>query len=145
MNRLKAFFVLSKDIFDSYAEYVPESQTGEVAGEGASVPLPAKGVLKSITNAIDAILAFMDAHRANLDVCKQIETDVAQCTKMVTYRTSAGVAKAYWVVSGILKSRQANGLDESAATTDLTRAVTKANASNWRDASDKICAAYSDL
>ena len=145
VNRLRAFFVLLKDIFDGYAEFIPESQTIEALGEGASIPLPEKALLKNVANAIDAILAFMDAHRANLDVCKQIETDVSQCSKMVAYRTSAGVMKAYWVVSGILQSRRDSGLDEVKAATDLAQAAIRGRNFLWRDAYDKICAAYSDL
>lgn len=61
-----------------------------VAGEGAAVPIPLKGVFKGVADAVDAIVATVDAHRANLGVCKQIETGVAQCTKLLEYRTPAG-------------------------------------------------------
>ena len=139
LNRLKAFFALIKGIFDTASEYAPDWYPVTVAGEGAAVPIPLKGVFKGVADAVDSIVATVDAHRANLGVCKQIETDVAQCTKLLEYRTPAGNKKAYWVVKGII---HAQGDFSPAADALLTEAGGFHRRFLWQQAYQKICDAY---
>jgi len=145
LNRLKAFFVLIKGIFDDGSEYAPDWYPIEVVGEGAAIPVPLKGVFKGVADGIDAILAAVDAHRSNLGVCRQIETDVAQRVDLVEYRTAGGVRKAYWAVYGVLRAQLANGADEATATGRMTAAASLIRASRWYDAYHKICDAYAAL
>ncbi len=113
LNRVRAGWSWIANGLDGGAELAPESISVTLLGEGTAVPVPLKGLLKLTAKVIESIFASVDAHRANLGLCRQIETDVAQRASLVDYRDAKGVLSAYWVVYGILESRQAQYLDET--------------------------------
>ncbi len=142
LNRFKAGFVWVKNMLDGTSEFAPETVEVTLVGEGGSVPVPIKGIMKTVASVIDSIFASVDAHRANLDLCKKIETDVAQCTPLLEYRTSAGNKKAYWVVKGII---HAQGDFSPAADSLLTEAGSLHRNYMWQAAYGKICDAYAAI
>jgi hypothetical protein len=142
LNRLKASFSALKNMLNGVSEYVPDKRTVVIAGEGTDAPNYLKPTLKLIANVIETIFAFVDAHRANLDACKKIETDVAQCTPLLEYRTSAGNKKAYWVVKGII---QAQGNFSPKADSLLVDAGSFHKNYRWQDAYKRICDAYAAI
>jgi hypothetical protein len=142
LNRLKATFVAIKDALSGIADNMENNVTVTVAGTSASVPNRPKRLLTVAAQSIDAIFAAVDAHRANLDVCKKIETDIAGRTQLLEYRTSAGNKKAYWVVKGIIEAQgnfspKADGL--------LTEAGNLHRNYAWQAAYNKICDAYAEI
>jgi hypothetical protein len=145
LNRLRAFFLLIKSIFDDGSEYAPDWYPITLVGEGAAVPIPLKGVFKGVADGVDAILAAVDAHLSNLGLCRQIETDVAQRVPLVEYRTAKGVRNAYWVVYGILGVQRGSGVDETRATAQLLAAANLIRNSKWKEAYSSICDAYALL
>jgi hypothetical protein len=142
LNRLKATFVAIKDALGGLADNMENSITVTVAGTSASVPNTTKRLLTVMAQSIDAVWAAVDAHRANLDVCKKIETDIAQRTPLLEYRTTAGNKKAYWVVKGII---QAQGNFSPAAESLLTEAGNLHRNYMWQAAYNKICDAYAAI
>jgi hypothetical protein len=147
-NHLKALLFRWKNRFDSFSEYPPDEANISLVGEGGgAVKIPAKAFLKSVSNAIDSILNLADTYRANLDVCKRIETDVAQCTPLAEYRTSAGTRMAYWVVYGIVNRRSTADakLNTTAAKQQLDEAAFYYGSSNWKQTYTQICRAYAAL
>jgi hypothetical protein len=142
LNSLKATFVAIKDTFGGVADNMENTIDVTVAGTGVKVPNRAKRLVTVAAQSIDAVWAAVDAHRANLDVCKKIETDVAQRTQLVEYRTSAGNKKAYWVVKGII---QAQGDFSPTANSLLTEAGNLHRNYMWQAAYNKICDAYAAI
>ena len=143
MNRLKAFFLLLKDSFDGISEFVPEKKTVVVAGEGTDVDNPVKPALKAVAQAIDAILAAVDAYRGNRDECKKIETDVAQCTPLLEYRTDPGSKTAFFVVMGVV-AQSGSSLTTSQSSL-LSQAGDLYSQKRYQAAYRRICAAYAAL
>jgi len=142
LNRVKAGFFWTKSAFGAISEYAPEDKVVTLAGEGTSVHLPIRAILKSIPAIIESIFASVDAFRANLDECKKTEIDLAQRAPLYEYRTSAGNKKAYWVVRGIIDGRQ---IYAPAAEDLLTQAANLHRNYRWQAAYDKICDAYAKL
>ena len=142
LNRLRAGWTWVKNMLDGGAELIPDKITAVAVGEGGSIPIPLKGFVKLAAAVIESIFASVDAHRANLALCKQIESDLAQRTQLVEYRTSAGNKKAYWVVKGII---HAQGDFSPAAGSLLTEAGNLHRNYMWQAAYNKICDAYAAL
>ena len=109
--------------------------------------IPTKAFLKSVSNVIDSILNLADTYRVNLDACKRIETDVAQCTLLPEYRTPAGVRMACRVVYGIVnrKSTADAKRNTTAAQQQLDEAGSYYGISNWKQTYTQICLAYAAL
>ena len=142
MNRVRAGFFWTKSAFGAISEYAPEFKDVTLAGEGTSVHLPIRAMLKSVPAVIESIFASIDAFRANLGECKRIETDIAQHAQLYEYRTSAGNKKAYWVVRGLIDGQ---GLVAPEAEDLLTQAANLHRNYRWQAAYDKICDAYAKL
>ena len=119
----------------------------ELVGETAGVPFPLKGTMKSASKVIESIFASVDAYRANLDLCKQIETEVAQSAMLVDYRTAYGVLTAYWVVKGVMDRPSMASIDKTTANSRLDEAGNFFGQANpdYIAAYGKICAAYTAL
>jgi hypothetical protein len=145
LNRVKASLFLLKNMLDGLSEFTDAYIEIELAGEGGSVPLVLKGIAKTAASIIESIFDAVDAHRANLDVCRQIEADVAQKAALVAYRTRDPVAHAYWVVHGILDYRTQKGLDETQAAALLNTARGYAYRGLWKNAFSSISDAYAAL
>jgi hypothetical protein len=142
LNRVKAGFFWTKSAFGAISEYAPEFKDVTLAGEGTSVHLPLRAMLKSVPAAIESIFASVDAYRANLGECKKIETDVAQRAPMLEYRSAVGNKKAYWVVRGII---DAQGIFSPQAESLLAEAGNLHRNYSWQAAYLKICDAYAAL
>jgi hypothetical protein len=142
LNRVKAGFFWSKSLLNGIAEYVPDEKTVVLGGEGTNVHIPVQATMKAAANVIESIFASVDAYRANLDVCKKIETDIAGRTQLLEYRTAAGNKKAYWVVKGIIL---AQGNFSPTAESLLTEAGNLHRNYNWQGAYNKICDAYAAI
>ena len=103
--------------------------------------------MKSASKVIESIFASVDAHRANLDLCKQIETDVAQLAVLVDYRTPERVKTAYWVVKGVMARGSMKGVDQTRANTRLDNAgrLYGQSTPDYIGAYSEISAAYQAL
>ena len=145
LNRVKATLLAVKEMSDGLSDSAPETYDLALFGEGASIPLPLKLIMKVTPSVIASIFAAVDAHRANLDVCRQIEADVASSSPLVQYRTRDGVAHAYWVVQGILDYRTQNGDLETKALSYFHDAKALASKGLWKNAFDQLHNAYAAL
>ena len=147
LQRVRAGWTWVSNMLDGVSEFSDAEWVIELAGEGSSIPTLIKGTMKTIGKVIESIFASVDAHRANLGLCRQIETDVAQHANLVDYRDAKGVTSAYWVVYGILQSRQTENpdLNERAATASLNSAGHFFGEGNYREAYDHIVHAYARL
>jgi len=145
LNRVKATLFVLKNTLDGLSEFTDAYIEIELAGEGGSVPLVVKGVAKTVANNIESIFDAVDAHRANLDVCRQIEADVAEGSPLIQYQTRDGVAHAYWVVQGILDYRTQNGILETKALSYFHDAKALAHRGLWKNAFAQIHNAYANL
>ncbi|HTR58718.1 MAG TPA: hypothetical protein VMM27_11130 [Casimicrobiaceae bacterium] len=142
LNRVRAGWTWVSNMLDGVSEFTDALVHIEVIGEGSSIPILVKGFMKTAGKAIESIFASVDAHRANLALCKQIETDVAQRTQLREYRTDAGNKKAYWVVKGIV---QGQGIVSPTAESLLNQAGNFYAESKFQNAYNKICDAYAAL
>jgi hypothetical protein len=142
MNRLKGFFSMLKSVLDGASEWMPDKKTIVAAGEGTDFKMPTQATLKTVAGIIEVVFGFVDAHRANLDLCKKIESDIAARTPLFEYRTAAGNKKAYWVVKGIIK---AQGNFAPKAESLLDEAGNLHRNYRWVDAYNKICDAYAAI
>ncbi|MGE5090314.1 MAG: hypothetical protein ACM3QY_14395 [Candidatus Levyibacteriota bacterium] len=145
LNRVKATLMVVKEMSDGLSDSAPETYDLTLFGEGASIPLPVKAIMKVTPAVIASIFDAVDAHRANLDVCKQIEADVAGGSSLVQYRTRDGVAHAYWVVKGILDYRTQKGILETKALSYFHDAQALAYRGLWKNAFDQLHNAYANL
>ncbi len=146
-NRVRARWSWVSNMLDGISEFSDSTVTLELIGEGGSVPVVIKGVMKSASKVIESIFASVDAYRANLDLCKQIETDVAQSAMLVDYRTAHGVETAYWVVKGVMARSSMASIDKTTANSRLDEAGNFFGQANpdYIAAYGKICAAYTAL
>jgi hypothetical protein len=147
LNRVRAGWTWVSNMLDGLAEFSEEDVTVELVGEGGSVPVVIKGVMKSAAKVIESIFASVDAYRANLGLCKQVETDVAQSAMLVDYRTAYGVATAYWVVRGVMNRPSMASIDKTTANSRLDEAGNLYGQAtpDYIAAYGKICAAYTAL
>ena len=147
LNRVRAGWSWVSKMLDGISEFSDASVTVTLVGEGGSFPIIVKGVMKSASKVIESIFASVDAHRANLDLCKQIETDVAQIAMLLDYRTEDGVKKAYWVVKGVMARPSMASIDKTIANSRLDKAGSLFGRANpdYIAAYGKICAAYTAL
>jgi hypothetical protein len=91
-----------------FSEYPKENAEFSFAGEGMfGVKIPTKPFFKTVSNALDSLHDMMEKYRSKLGECARVEQDVRSCTKLVEYRTRTGIRKAYFVMSGVLKSQLA--------------------------------------
>lgn len=130
---------------DIVAGFLPGDTVVVAAGEGGTVAGdPVKGVLEAIPKVITAIFDAVDMYRSRLAVCKGVEADVAGRSTLVMYRTESGVAKAYWVVEGVLKrERSLNPAASYAqADADMRHAYAFASKREWVQAYKAICDGY---
>jgi len=121
-NRVKMALTWVSNMLDGTSEFLDADYVVELIGEGASVPVFIKGGMKTIGKVIESIFVSLDTYRANLDICRQIETDVAQGTILATYRTRDGVKTAYWVVKGVMTRASLSDVDQTDANKKLDEA-----------------------
>jgi hypothetical protein len=147
LNRVRMAWSWVSNMLDGLAEYSPEWVTIGAVGETAGFPFPLKGTMKSAAKLIESIFASVDAYRANLGLCKQIETDISQRAMLVDYRTPEAVKTAYWVVKGVMARGSMKGVDQTNANSLLDDAGTRFGQSNpdYVGAYAQISAAYQDL
>jgi hypothetical protein len=125
LNRVRAVWSGVSNMLDGLAEYTDAHVVIGLAGETSSIPTVIKGTMKTVAKVIETIFASVDAYRANLDLCKQIETDVAQRAMSVDYRTREGVKTAYWVVKGVMARGSMKNIDQTTANSLLDDAGTR--------------------
>ena len=142
LNRVRGGWTWVANMLDGTSEFAPETVDLTLMGEGGSIPVPVKGLMKTVGKAIESIFASVDAYRANLGLCKQIETDLASCTQLVQYRTAAGNKNAYWAVRGVIHMQ---GDFEPQAEALLTDAANLHRLYQWQRAYKKICDAYAAI
>jgi hypothetical protein len=142
LNRVRAGWTWVANMLDGTSEFAPETVDVTLAGEGGSIPVPVKGLMKTVGKVIESIFASVDTHRANIALCTQIESDVASCTPLVKYRTAAGNAKAYWAVKGVIAAQSQAQPD---AETLLDDAGLMYRQRKWQRAYGKICEAYAAI
>ena len=142
LNRVRMAWTWVKNMLDGASEFAPDTATVVAIGEGGSYPIPLKGFAKLVVAVIESIFASVDAHRANLDLCKKIEADVAQRTPLVEYRTAAGNKKAYWVVKA---SMQTTLSFSPSVSSKLDEAGNLYRQSLYGQAYGKICDAYAAI
>jgi hypothetical protein len=146
INEMKSVLVRWKNRFDSFSEYPPDEAMVSLVGEGGgAVKIPLGAIFTTVSNIIDSIGNAVETYRADLEVCKKIETDVAQCTPLVEYRTPKGNVTAYWVVAGVMNRASLIGSDKTTAISYLNQAGAEYHNSNWRQAYADICKAYGTL
>lgn len=157
LNRVRHVLFLAKAAFDDVSEFAPEDKTLVVGGEGTSVMMPTKGLFVTVATVVDAINDALDTYRANLDVCKQIETDVAQAhdanardgiatnVLLRDYWNESSVQNAYWVVKPIVDFRAGQYFNEVTPYTDLSAAQAAADRQDWRQAYADIVRAYAAM
>jgi len=142
LNRVRANWTWLANMLDGIGEAAPDWYDITLAGEGADIPVPVKAFIKTAGKVIESIFASVDAYRANLALCKQIETDVAQRAPLLEYRTAAGNKDAYWAVKGVV---QAQGHSSPTADALLSDAGNFYSEDRYKDAYRKICDAYAAL
>ena len=146
-NRVKMALTWVSNMLDGTSEFLDADYVVELIGEGGSVPVFIKGGMKTIGKVIESIFVSLDTYRANLDICRQIETDVAQGTILATYRTRDGVKTAYWVVKGVMTRASLSDVDQTAANKKLDEAGNRyaGVSSNGVVGSPDYIGAYADI
>jgi hypothetical protein len=142
LNRVRMGWTWVANMLDGGGELVPDGITVVAVGEGGKYPIGLKGFVKLAGKVIESIFASVDAHRANIALCKQIETDVAQRTPLVEYRTAAGNKKAYWVVKAVMQNTIGFSPTVDALLNDAGNFY---KSSLYQSAYNKICDAYAAI
>jgi len=145
-NRLKGQMTRWKNRFDSSSEWVPEEANVVLVGMGiGNIKMPAKPFFKTVSNALDSVHDMMETYRNNLDLCAQVEADLAARAPLVQYRSQAGFRKAYFVFQGVLNRSSLNSLDKTNANSLRDLAKKKYSEGKWKDAYGFLCDAYAAL
>jgi hypothetical protein len=147
LNRVKVIANIIKLITASAAEYVPQSLTVSILGEGAgNIPIPVQPTVKALASLVDLVGSIVETRRANLDVCRgrlrEFENDLVGRTARVQYRTQAGSDELYFYLSSIIGAAQARLQDVTEAVRRLNIAQKRRTERKWEAAFQRMCEAY---
>ena len=157
VNRIRNFTFILKSLLDAGAEYVPEEAGFSVVGEGADgIPIPIKGILKTINAVISITENSIDTYRRNLDICRalknerqqhlrEIELQVAQCIMLDDFVRFDGYTEVHDLVSDQIDSAESDGIPVDKSRTFLATAEYKESRGDYKEAYKSLCGAYQKI